>query len=202
MTKKNNTPRPYESRCKSDSRGQEHWQVFVPSKRGYAWLELRDLPDDEEVRAQILDPDFLPEWKVAWLAAEYEQFREQENARKRKDASYSDWPMEPWDNAEVEAHGTSLPEVYALKQAEQAEAEKVLAQIFLPLTDQQKKYLTLSLGDGLSYADIARQDNPDASQSEINKLADGVRQCVNRAKKAIHKKHGDTRPDSASFEDV
>lgn len=195
-------PRPYESRCKTDSLGREHWQVYLPSKRGYAWVELFDLPDDQEFRDQILDPDFLPEWKIMWLEDAYQRFRDREDARKRNDSSYSNWSVEPWDDEQIESQGISLPETYAIQQAQQAEAERVVAQIFLPLTDQQKKYLTLSLGEGMSYADIARLDRPDADQTEISKLADAVRNSVNRALKRINNKFGSTRPDTTSLGDV
>lgn len=195
-------PRPYSSRCKIDSNGREHWQIYLPSKRGYAWTEVTDLPSDQELRDQIFDPDFLPEWKLWWLEEAYARYRERENARKRKDTSYSDWRVEPWDELQTEPWGMSLPEVHALRQREQIEAERVLAVILLPLTPQQRKYLTLSLGEGRSYADIARQENPDASQAEINKAADAVRKRVNRAKKRIRNRHGGTRPDLKGLEDV
>ena len=195
-------PRPYATRSKTDSRGRDHWQIYLPSKRGHAWVELFDFPDDREFRDQILDPDFLPEWKLMWLEDPYQRFRDRENARKRKGTSYSSWSVEPWDDEELDSRGMFLPELYAIRQAEQTEAEKILAQILLPLTDQQKKFLTLSLGEGLSYADIARRENPDADQSEINKLADAVRNSVNRALKRIHKRFGGTRPDSTSLGDV
>lgn len=132
----------------------------------------------------------------------YQRFRDRENARKRNDSSYSNWSVEPWDDEQIESQGISLPETYAIQQAQQAEAERVVAQIFLPLTDQQKKYLTLSLGEGMSYADIARLDRPDADQTEISKLADAVRNSVNRALKRINNKFGSTRPDTTSLGDV
>lgn len=157
------TPRLYANNCKVDSRGREYWQVYLPSKRGYAWVELIDFPADQEFRSQIIDPDFLPDWKLMWLEEAYERFRDRENARKRKDTSYSHWRVEPYDKPETEPGGMSLPEVHALQQQEQIEAEQVVAQILLPLTAQQQKYLTLCLGEGLSYADIARQENPGAA---------------------------------------
>lgn len=204
MAKPSNQPisRPYASRCKTDSRGREHWQVYLPSKRGYAWVELIDFPTDQKFRSQILDPDFLPNWKILWLEEAYERFRERENARKRKDTSHSHWRVEPWDKPETEPVGMSLPEVHALRQQEQIEAEWVVAEILLPLTTQQQKYLTLCLGEGLSYADIARLEHPDADQIEINRAADAVRNSVNRAKKRIWKKFGGTRPDPTSLGDV
>lgn len=195
-------PRPYSSRCKIDSYGREHWQIYLPSKRGYAWTEVIDLPNDRELRDQILDPDFLPAWKLWWLEEAYARYRERENARKRKDTSYSDWRVEPWDECQAEPWGMSLPEFNALRQREQIEAERVLAVILLPLTPQQRKYLTLSLGEGWSYADIARQEKPDSSQAEINRAADAVRKTVNRAKKRILSVFGGTRPDPNGLEDV
>ena len=188
--------RPYSSRCKVDSRGKEHWHVYLPSKKGFAWVELIDFPSDQEFRSQILDPDFLPPWKIAWLEDAYQRFRESENARKRKDTSYSDWGVEPWDEEEIEAQGIALPELYALRQAQQEQAERVVAEILLPLTEQQRTYITLSLGEQMSYADIARAENPDASQAQINKRADAIRKSVDRGVDRIVKKFGHTRPDS------
>ena len=69
----------------------------------------------------------------------------------------------------------------------------------MPLTDQQRKYITWSLGKELSYADIARLEHPDADQAEINKFADAVRKSVNRALNRIHQKFGHTRPDLDSL---
>lgn len=212
------TPRPYASRCKTDSRGREHWHVYVPSDQGWAWAELIDFPSDREFRDQILDPDFLPEWKVCWLEDAYQRFRDRENERKRRSQGKQsgfgneDDLIDPELRAKqarqdyvraLEREGQAFnPETQLIRQAEAAYAEKVLAQIFLPLTEQQRKYLTLCLGEGLSYADIARQENPEADQAEINKRADAVRNSVNRAKKRILNIFGGTRPDLDCVGDV
>ncbi len=211
-------PRPYESRCKTDSQGHDHWQVYLPSKRGYAWVELIDFPDDQEFRDQILDPDFLPAWKVMWLEDAYQSFRDSENARKRRSrGNQSEFGSED-DLLDPERRTKRLrreyvqalvregeafdPEFQLIRQTDAAVAEKAVAEILLPLTDQQRKYITLSLGEELSYADIARLEHPDADQAEINKFADAVRNSVNRALKRIHKKFGHTRPDLDSLRDV
>lgn len=215
---KQEDPRPYQSRCKRDSRGREHWHVYVPSDRGWAWAELIDFPDDQEFRDQILDPDFLPGWKVYWLEGAYERFRQRENARKRRvrgrESSFGgeEELTDPECRARqarrdyaraMEREGAAFdPQAQLIRQEESAQAEQVAAEILLPLTDQQRKYLTLCLGEGLSYADIARQENPEADQAEINKLADAVRNSVNRAKKRILKKFGHTRPDLDCVGDV
>lgn len=208
-------PRPYVSRCKTDSNGREHWQIYLPSERGYAWAELIDFPDDQEFRDQILDPDFLPAWKVMWLEDAYKRFRDRENARKRRgkgkqsEFGSEDDLLDPelrtkrlrrdYVRAMVREGEAFDPELQLIRQTEAAVTEKAVAEILLPLTDQQRKYLTLSLGDELSYADIARLENPDADQAEINKLADAVRNSVNRALKRIRKKFGHTRPDLDSL---
>lgn len=211
-------PRPYESRRKTDSRGCDHWQVYLPSERGYAWIELIDLPDDQEFRDQILDPDFLPDWKQMWLEDAYQRFRERENARKRrsrgKQAEFGseDYLLDPerrakrlrrdYGQAMVREGEAFDPELQLIRQTDAARSRRVLAEILLPLTDQQRKYLTLSLGDDMSYADIARLEHPDADQDQINKMADAVRNSVNRALKRIHKKFGHTRPDLDSLKGV
>lgn len=211
-------PRLYASRCKTDSNGQEHWQIYLPSKRGYAWVELIDFPDDQEFRDQILDPDFLPAWKVMWLEDAYQRFRDRENARKRrgkgKQAEFGneDDLLDPerrtkrqrrdYVRAMVREGEVFDPEFQLICQTDMEDAEKLVAEILLPLTDQQRKYLTLSLGEDLSYADIARLEHPDADQAQINKLVDAVRNSVNRAVKRIHKMFGTTRPDSPRPEDV
>lgn len=210
-------PRPYASRCKTDSHGRDHWQIYLPSERGHAWAEV-DLPDDPVVRAQILDPDFLPEWKVYWLEDAYQRFRDRENDRKRRNRGKQsgfgseDDLIDPELRTRqarqdyvraLEREGQAFdPETQLVRQAEAAHDKQVVAQIMLPLTDQQKKYITLSLGEGMSYADIARQDNPEADQAEINRQADAVRNCVNRALSRIRKKFGHTRPDLPGLEDV
>lgn len=211
-------PRPYESRRKVDSRDRDHWQVYLPSERGYAWVELIDFPDDQEFRDQILDPDFLPEWKQLWLEDAYQRFRDRENARKRRSRGkqsefgseddlldperQAKWLRRDYVRAMVREGEAFDPELQLIRQTEAAVAEKAVAEILLPLTDQQRKYLTLSLGDDMSYADIARLEHPEADQAEINKLADAVRNSVNRALKRIHKKFGHTRPDLDSLKGV
>lgn len=210
--------RPYASRCKTDSNGQEHWQIYLPSKRGYAWVELTDFPDDQEFRDQILDPDFLPAWKVMWLEDAYQRFRDRENDRKHrgkgKQAEFGneDDLLDPerrtkrqrrdYVRAMVREGEAFDPELQLIRQTEAAVAEKAVAEILLPLTDQQRKYLTLSLGEDMSYADIARLENPDADQAEINKVADAVRKSVTRALNRIHKKFGHTRPNLEFLGDV
>ncbi|MGK2309294.1 sigma-70 family RNA polymerase sigma factor [Cutibacterium sp. V970] len=208
-------PRPYESRCKTDSRGRDHWQVYLPSERGYAWVELIDFPDDREFRDQILAPDFLPEWKQMWLEDAYQRFRDRENARKRRGrGKQSEFGSEDdlldrerrtkrlrrdYVQALVREGEAFDPELQLIRQEEADVTEQAVAEILLPLTDQQRKHLTLSLGDEMSYADIARLEHPHANQAEINKLADAVRKSVTRARDRIHKKFGHTRPDLDSL---
>ena len=211
-------PRPYATRRKVDSKRREHWQIYLPSERGYAWVEIIDFPDDQEFRDQILDPDFLPEWKQLWLEDAYQRFRDRENDRKRRsrgkqyEFGSEDDLLDPqlqakrlrrdYVRAMVREGEAFDPEFQLIRQTDTEDAEKMLAEILLPLTDQQRKYLTLSLGEDLSYADIARLEHPDADQAQINKLADAVRNSVNRAVKRIHKMFGTTRPDSPRLEDV
>ncbi|WP_235001774.1 sigma-70 RNA polymerase sigma factor region 4 domain-containing protein [Arcanobacterium ihumii] len=210
--------RPYATRRKVDSNRREHWQIYLPSDRGCAWVELIDFPDDQEFRDQILDPDFLPEWKQLWLEDAYQRFRDRENDRKRRSrGKQSEFGSED-DLLDPQLHAKRLrrdyvramvregeafdPEFQLIRQTDTEDAEKMVAEILLPLTDQQRKYITLSLGEDLSYADIARLEHPDADQAQINKLADAVRNSVNRAVKRIHKMFGTTRPDSPCPEDV
>ncbi|MCX7538350.1 hypothetical protein OS123_07325 [Corynebacterium sp. P5875] len=211
-------PRPYASRCKTDSRGRDHWQIYLPSERGYAWAELIDFPDDQEFRDQILDPDFLPAWKVMWLEDAYQRFRDRENGRKRRgkgkqsEFGNEDDLLDPERRAKRQRRdyvralvreGEAFdPESQLIRQTDASLAEKVLTEILLPLTDQQRKYFTLSLGDEMSYADIARLEHPDADQAEINKVADAVRKSVTRARRRIHNKFGHTRPDLDSLKGV
>ena len=211
-------PRPYASRCKTDSNGQEHWHLYVPSAKGWAWIELLDLPAPDEalrdiepeayarscaqaklLRNQLLDPDYVDPWKEEWCRAAYVLYRQHRNAVKRNDTSYSDWQDALAAGRELYANQVVDLEEAFLEAEEAAQSRRVLAEILLSLTDQQRKYLTLSLGEELSYADIARLEHPDADQAEINKLADAVRKSVTRARDRIHKKFGHTRPDLESL---
>lgn len=212
-------PRPYASRCKTDSTGQEHWHLYVPSAKGWAWIELLDLPRPDEalrdidpeayarscaqakqLHNQLLDPDYVEPWKEEWCRAAYVLYRQHRNVAKRNDTSYSDWQDAlPAAGRELYAHQVVDPEQAFLEAEEASQSRRVLAEILLPLTEQQRKYLTLSLGDNMSYADIARMEHPDADQAEINKVADAVRKSVTRAMNRIHKKFGHTRPDLDSL---
>ncbi|MDU6250988.1 MAG: sigma-70 family RNA polymerase sigma factor, partial [Cutibacterium avidum] len=138
-------------------------------------------------------------WKEEWCRAAYVLYRQHRNAVKRNDTSYSDWQDALAAGRELYANQVVDPEEAFLEAEEAAQSRRVLAEILLSLTDQQRKYLTLSLGEELSYADIARLEHPDADQAEINKLADAVRKSVTRARDRIHKKFGHTRPDLESL---
>ncbi|OFS66130.1 hypothetical protein HMPREF3174_05905 [Trueperella sp. HMSC08H06] len=153
-----------------------------------------------------------------WLEDAYQRFRDRENDRKRrgkgKQAEFGneDDLLDPqlhvkrlrrdYVRAMVREGEVFDPEFQLICQTDMEDAEKLVAEILLPLTDQQRKYLTLSLGEDLSYADIARLEHPEADQAEINKLADAVRKSVTRALNRIHKKFGHARPDSPRPEDV
>lgn len=177
-------PRPYESRRKTDSRGCDHWQIYLPSNRGYAWVELIDLPDDPELRDQILDPDFLPEWKIAYLEALYREFRDRENARKRGDISSSDFEYESEALCPV-ATGTRPP-----SPEESLEIRETLAEILLPLTPTQRHYVIVTADGGSDrFMRVAREENPDATPAELRKIANRIRSVVNRALKQISKNY-------------
>lgn len=210
--------RPYTSRCKTDSNGQEHWHLYAPSAKGWAWIELFDLPKPDEalrdidpeayarsrvqtklLRDQFLDPDYVEPWKEEWCRAAYLLYRQHCNAAKRNDTSYSDWQDMISAGLELYVDQIVDPEEAWLKAEEAEQSRRVLGKILLPLTDQQRKYITLSLGNEMSYSDIARLEHPEADQAEINKLADAVRKSVTRALNRIHKKFGHTRQDLGSL---
>lgn len=200
-------PAPFSVRTKVDHRGKEHQQIYVPSRRGHAWIEIYEWPDDPSVVADILDPTCDAEWKRLFLEDAYDTFRDRENERKRRTEAYGS-EEDLWDPSErsrsarrnyldaLERDGSQYdPEAQFFAREEDRERQRVVAEILLPLTSQQQTYLTLSLARGMSYADIAREENPGASQEQVNKRADAIRKSVDRALDRIRKKHGNTRPD-------
>lgn len=195
-----NNPRPYATRRVVDSSGREHWHLYVPSKRGYAWIELFEMPNSAEelrefdaegyqnsknkaeyLRRLILNPEYIADWKVAWCEEAYKLYRQRCNEAKRKDVSYAEWQSSiPYDVALYADEIADPQDLYIRKETE-AESKRLFEEVLRMLTKRQRRYVLLSIGDQMSYIDIARLEHPEADKEEVNKYADAIRKCVGRA---------------------
>ncbi|MCD4557006.1 hypothetical protein [Schaalia sp. lx-100] len=205
--------RSYTSRCKTDSLGHKHWQIYLPSKRGHAWVQLYDLPTDAQFRRMIFDEEYLPEWKLAYLAEQYAMFRERENARKHatKDGGREhdlDDPstfrpsarrrlaqqLDPADNAS--------PETLLMRGEQIDQAREQVEVVLSVVSPRHREWVWLSLGEQLSYVDIARAEHPDASKAEIDRYSNTIGTAINRAIKKIRDRFPGGCPVQELEEDV
>lgn len=179
---------PYAVRTKKVG-GKEFTHIYVPSKvtdgvQEYAWIELVDPPtgdDDlglsaEDMLALLYDPTYVPEWKVAYLRADYRSFRATKNARNRGDLSYSDW--------EVEVHGG--PQYLNVSVHEdQIDSELVVDWLLSQVSAKQAEHIRLHVFERLSFVEIAREELPGADEADVTKRANSIGRSVKRALKKL-----------------
>lgn len=183
-----NTPAPYAVRTKHLA-GKTFTQIYVPSRvvggiQEYAWIELVDPPtgDEElELRADeildlLYDPEYLADWKVAFLQQAYRDFRAVKNARERGDISYSDWQVEIHDGPQYT--NVSLSQ-------EQIDAQLVVDSWLANLPERQARFIRLHVLDGLSFVEIARLEHPDAGDAKITTKANSIGRSVKRGLKKL-----------------
>lgn len=181
----NQEPKHYSVKYKTNQHGDRVPLIFVPTPRGGAWIELLlEYPLPDEVLGTLLNPDELPKWKVTFLEWMYLRFREVENARKRGDISYSGFTYES-ESLYLVASSTqpATPE-------KSLETRETLAEILLPLTVDQRRYLIATAGgESDRFMRVARDENPGATEKQLAKEANRIRSVVNRARKQVEKNY-------------
>lgn len=172
------TVKPYSVRTKRSGH-KTYTQIYVPSAQGHAWIHLIDPPQTQEALDVLYDPKQLPAWKVEYLKLAYQEFRQHENSRKNPVISYSDWEVEVQESRSYTA--ISLVE-------SRAEQRSEMANLLGSVSDLVRRRLQLNLIDGYTFVEIARIENPDATESEIKTAANSVGRSVKRAIEALKKK--------------
>lgn len=174
----NQTVKPYSVRTKRSGH-KTFTQIYVPSAQGHAWIYLVDPPQNQEALDVLYDPEQLPDWKVEYLKLAYQEFRQYENLRKNPVISYSDW--------EVEVHESRTYTTISLVES-QAERRNEMANLLGGVSNLVRRRLQLNLIDGYTFVEIARIENPKATESDIKTAANSIGRSVKRAIETLKKK--------------
>lgn len=143
-------------------------------------LPLSDLPDSEELRAQLRDPASRPQWACAYLDDMYAEYRELDN-RRRSDIS-ADQP----GRGDDDERGGLGADYFASDDpdfTEQVEADLAAVELLSPLTATQREYIELHVLRGDRFTEIAA-DKTVAGQLTS---ADAVRKAVSRGLAQLRK---------------
>lgn len=143
-------------------------------------LPVPDLPDSEELRAQLRDPASRPKWARAYLDDVYAEYRELDN-RRRSDISVD----QPGRNNDEEGGGLGA-DYFALDDpdfTEQVEANLAVVELLSPLTATQREYIELHVLHGDRFTEIAT-DKTGAGQPTS---ANAVRKAVSRGRTQLRK---------------
>lgn len=142
-------------------------------------LPVSDLPESEELRAQLRNPASRPKWARAYLDEVYAEYRELDN-RRRSDISV-DQPGHGDDE-----RGALGADYFASDDpdfAEQVEANLAVVELLRPLTATQREYIKLHVLHGDRFTEIAA-DKTGAGQPTS---ADAVRKAVSRGLAQLRK---------------
>ena len=143
-------------------------------------LPVPDLPDSEELRAQLRDPASRPKWARAYLDDVYAEYRELDN-RRRSDISV-DQPGHS-DNDERGGLGADYFASDDPDFTEQVEDNLAVVELLSPLTAPQRAYIELHVLHGDRFTEIAA-DKTGAGQPTS---ADAVRKAVSRGLAQLRK---------------
>lgn len=180
------------------SNGKTYWKARVPSKRGEATIILLDWYSlDEQSQAVIRDPAQMPEWKPLYFELAYEQFREYENARKHAAS------VEFNEAIKVDTPATTSPMWLTISTQEASvESEDTVEQILSQVSAKVAERIRLKVLGDLSFVDIARLENPGATEAEIATAANSIGRSVTRGLKRLREVLENQCPVSGSGEDV
>lgn len=177
---------PYEVWIEEDSKGNEHLKAYVPSKRGYATINIyrwRDLTQD--VLLFLLDNSNQSAERRARLDAEYIVFREHENARKNTaNAQISDGEDETPNGTYRVVLSTESTEESHLRAEDKAKLHQLLRQRLNP---RHAVWVYLFYGRCMKAIDIARSELPEGSQKEIETLANTISRAVKRGMEKLRR---------------
>ncbi len=143
-------------------------------------LPVPDLPDSEELRAQLCDLASRPKWARAYLDDVYAEYRELDN-RRRSDIS-ADQP----GHGDDDERGGLGADYFASDDpdfTEHVEANLAVVELLSPLTATQREYIELHVLHGDRFTEIAA-DKTVAGQPTS---ADAVRKAVSRGLAQLRK---------------
>ena len=143
-------------------------------------LPVPDLPDSEELRAQLRDPASRPKWARAYLDDVYAEYRELDNRRR------SDISVDQPGHGDDDERGGLGADYFASDDpdfTEQVEANLAVVELLIPLTATQREYIELHVLHGDRFTEIAA-DKTGAGQPTS---ADAVRKAVSRGLAQLRK---------------
>lgn len=103
-------------------------------------LPVPDLPDSEELRAQLLEPASRPKWAHGYLDDVYAEYRELDNRRR------SDISVDQPGHGDDDERGGLGADYFASDDpdfTEQVEANLAVVELLSPLTATQREYIEL-----------------------------------------------------------
>lgn len=143
-------------------------------------LPVPDLPDSEELRAQLRDPASRPKWARAYLDDVYAEYREQDNRRR------SDISADQHSRNDGEDCGGLGADYFASDDpdfTEQVEANLAVVELMSPLTATQREYIELHVLHGDRFTEIAAGKTAAGQPTS----ADAVRKAVSRGLAQLRK---------------
>ena len=180
-----------EFKTNNDKQRQSLVINYVGPRGGKCKLKIEGLPMDENIRKQLLDPDYC-QWKTVYLAGLYQEQVSQKNEAKHHQYEVTDNVMESYmyKDASGKAHHIQNGEghaKYSLSSTAQdfeldLENREVLEMLLSELNPEQRERTILFHLHGYSYTDIAEMQGVSPT---------AVRNSINRGFAAIRKKYPD-----------
>ncbi len=140
--------------------------IKYQGKRREINLVIEDCPDDIEIRTKLKDPDYVADWKTAYLESHYEErLNNKSESREDRHTSLESFTYEDkkYFSNESDPH----------KSLEEKESIKALLSA---CNENQQEILNLHYIEGYSKTEIAKMRNVDES---------AIRRTINRAIKTI-----------------
>lgn len=174
----------YDVWAETASNSKTYWKARVPSKEGQATIELLDWDTlDAPTQAILLDRDQMPAWKLYYFELAYQQFRKHEVARKHASKGEFD------ENVTIEI-GT-LPASYQWVSIsaieDHTESDEVVDRLLSYVSPIVAERICKKVLDGRTFVEIAREENPHASETEIATAANSIGRSVKRGLQQLRK---------------
>ncbi|HHV04179.1 MAG TPA: hypothetical protein GXX64_09810, partial [Bacteroidales bacterium] len=181
-----------EFKTNNDKQRQSLVINYFGPRGGKCKLKIEGLPMDENIRKQLQDPDYWPEWKTVYLADLYQEQVAQKNEAKHHQYEVTDNVMATYmyKDASGQAHHIQNGEgrsKYSLSSTAQdfeldLENHEVLEMLLSELNPEQRERTILFHLYGYRYTDIAEMQGVSPT---------AVRNSINRGFAAIRKKYPD-----------
>lgn len=152
-------------------------------------LTIEDFPDEVEIRQQMQDPDFMPEWKRGYLEDLYNEYRDNENHRK-KGVALTDESMSQFLYSDAAGHVVHIaPNIDRTGQTiainptpqfvEDIETQAQVEELLSFLNENQREIIEKCVIEGMSFSELALQQGKDES---------AVRKAAKRALNTLKRK--------------